>query len=179
MDYPEAAQPAYGLKKSFYVVTIALIIVIGGFLVATAKLDEWNSKNELQTAEILNAKHKYGLALRHYRSALEYNANCVEALNNSAWLLATAPNPRLRDGKTAVTLASRACELTDYKQPFFIGTLAAACAEAGRFDDAIATARKAKAMALSQGQIQIAGRDQQLIELYQAGKPFHETADRN
>jgi peptidoglycan/LPS O-acetylase OafA/YrhL len=175
----KAAPPVYHLKKGFYLMAGALVIVIAGILIVTTKLDERDSRNELQLAEMLNARHKYGAALSHYSAALEHDGNCVDALNNAAWLLATAPNPRLRDGKMAVTLASRACELTDYRQPFFIGTLAAACAEAGRYHEAIANAQKARALALSQGQIQIAGRDEQLLELYQAGKAFHETADRN
>jgi peptidoglycan/LPS O-acetylase OafA/YrhL len=171
--------PAFRLKKSFYAMAGALVIVVAGILLATTKVREWDSRNELQLAEVLTAKHRYGAALNHYSLALEYDPKSVDALNNAAWLLATAPNPRLRNGKMAVTLASHACELTDYKQPFFIGTLAAACAEAGRFDEAIANAQKARALALSQGQTQIAARDEQLLELYQAGKPFHETADSN
>ena len=73
------------------------------------------------------------------------------------------PNPRLRDGKTAVELASEACELTDYKKPFLIGTLAAACSEAGEFDEAIANAQKARSLAMTLGQTEIAARDEQLL----------------
>lgn len=169
-------KPAWRLTKSFYAMAATLVIAVTGAVFMTTKLQEWDSKNELQLAEALNAKHRYAAALWHYRSALDHNENSVAALNNAAWLLATAPNPRLRDGKTAVALASRACELTDYKQPFFIGTLAAACAEAGRFDEAITNAQKAHALALSLGQIEIAARDQELLELYQSGKAFHEGA---
>jgi peptidoglycan/LPS O-acetylase OafA/YrhL len=170
------ATPVFRLKKSFYAMAGALFIAVAGIMFMTTKLHEWDSKNELELAEILTAKHKYAAALRHYQSALDHNENSVDALNNAAWLLATAPNPRLRDGRTAVALASRACELTDYKQPFLIGTLAAACAEAGHFDEAITNAQKAQALALSLGQFQIAARDQQLLELYQSGKAFHEVA---
>ncbi len=174
-----AAVPVHGLKKSFYFMAGALVIAIAGILIVTTKLDERRSKKELELAEVFTAKHEYADAIGHYQSALNYDANSADALNNAAWLLATAPDPRFRDGKTAVELASRACELTDYKQPFFIGTLAAACAEAGRFDEAVANAQKARSLALSRGQMEIAGRDEQLLELYQAGQPFHETAGPN
>ena len=59
-------------------------------------------------------------------------------LNNLAWLLASCPNAAFRNGPEAVRLATRACESTGYAKPLLIGTLAAAQAEAGRFDDAIA-----------------------------------------
>ncbi|HEX3626372.1 MAG TPA: hypothetical protein VH280_13210 [Verrucomicrobiae bacterium] len=95
-------------------------------------------------------------------------------MNNPAWLLAAVSNLRMWDGKTAMALATRACEITG-----FMGTHAAACAEADRFDDAITNAQRPRAVALSLGQAQIAARDEQLLELYQAGKPFHEAGDVN
>jgi len=59
-------------------------------------------------------------------------------LNNYAWVLATSPLAELRDGKRAVELATRACELTAYETPHILSTLAAAYAETGDF----ATAEK-------------------------------------
>jgi tetratricopeptide (TPR) repeat protein len=168
--------PRYRVKKSFYPMAGVLVIAVFGTVFMTKKLQERDSRNELDLAEFLTAKHRYAAALNHYRSALDHDENSVPALNNAAWLLATAPNPRLRDGETAMMLARRACELTDYKQPFFVGTLAAAYAEAGRFNDAITNAQKARTMALRLGQIEAAKRDEQLLELYQSGKAFHEVA---
>ena len=63
-------------------------------------------------------------------------------LNNLAWILAASADPQVRNGPEAVLLAERACKLTDYKKPLLVGTLAAAYAEAGRFPEAVATARK-------------------------------------
>ena len=71
----------------------------------------------------------------------------AEALNNLAWVLATSPKAELRNGAEAVRLAERACELTHYGEPLFIGTLAAAYAEAGRFPEAVTTAEKAEQLA--------------------------------
>ena len=115
-------------------------------------------------------------AVAQYREALRLNPNLTGALNNLAWVLATSPDDELRDGAEAVHLAERACELTHYGQPLFIGTLAAAYAEAGRFPEAVATAEKAEQLATSAGLTAVAAKNRQLLEFYRAGKPYHEPA---
>jgi protein O-mannosyl-transferase len=113
-------------------------------------------------------------ALAEYRSALEINPDAPPALNDLAWALATAADAPNRSGAEAVALAERACRLTGFQQPLFIGTLAAAYAEAGRFDDAVNTAEKARDLALAAGQKDLSERNAQLLELYRAQKPYHE-----
>jgi Flp pilus assembly protein TadD len=80
----------------------------------------------------------------------------------------------LRNGAEAVRLAERACELTQHRAPVLLGTLAAAYAEAGRFQEATETAEKARALALSVGQKQVAETNAKLLDLYRAGKPYRE-----
>ena len=48
-----------------------------------------------------------------------------------AWHLCTAPDEKARDGKRAVEAATKACELTEYKNGGYLDTLAAAYAEVG------------------------------------------------
>ena len=112
-------------------------------------------------------------AIAHYRKVVELQTNSIIALNNLAWLLAAAADARLRNGKEAVPLAEHACQLTQNQQAFLIGTLAAAYAEAGRFDDAVTTAQKARDVALASGQKEIADRNEQLMELFKTGRAFH------
>ena len=57
-------------------------------------------------------------------------------LNNLAWVLATSPEDKLRDGKRAVELATKAAEISDFQTPHVLSTLGAAYAEAGDFDSA-------------------------------------------
>ena len=113
-------------------------------------------------------------AVAQYRQALELNPDLVGALNNLAWILATSSNDRLRNGPEAVRLSEHACELTQYREPLLIGTLAAAYAEAGRFPEAVATAEKAAQLATTAGSGELAEKNRQLLELYRAGKPYHE-----
>ena len=115
-------------------------------------------------------------AVAQYREALRLNPNLAGALNNLAWVLAASPDDELRNGAEAVRLAERACELTHYGEPLFIETLAAAYAEAGRFPEAVTTAEKAEQLATAAGLAAVAAKNRQLLELYRAGKPYHEPA---
>ena len=88
---------------------------------------------------------------RHYREALRLNPDWIEALNNLAWSLATQPEARFRDGKEAVRLAARAVALTHTNNASLLDTLAGAFAEAGRFSEAVQTARTAAGLAHTSG----------------------------
>ena len=131
---------------------------------------------ELKLANVSAEKHQFSEAIDHLQRVLELDTNSVPALNDLAWLRATAPDPGLRNGPEAVRLAERACQQTQYKEVAPIRTLAAAYAEAGRFDDAVATARKALAMALAQGPKELAARDEQVLEMYMSGRAYHQKA---
>ncbi len=128
---------------------------------------------QLNLAMLLGSTSHDSDAITHYRKVIELDTNVVLALNNLAWLLATASDPQLRNGKEAVPLAEHACERTRYQEAFLIGTLAAAYAEAGRFDDAVAAAQKAQNVALAHGQKGIAESNARLMQLYKSGQPFH------
>lgn len=125
-------------------------------------------------ADALNQQGKAKPAIEYYRAFLKLRPDDATACNNLAWLVATSADPASRSGTEAVGLAEHACALTEYKITIFVGTLAAAYAEAGRFEDAVATAQKAIQMAHAAGDKQIEQRNQQLLDLYRAGKPFHE-----
>jgi tetratricopeptide (TPR) repeat protein len=117
-------------------------------------------------------------AIVQYQRALQIKPDFLEVLNNLAWLLATSPDGHIRDGAQAVKYAGRACELTHYDVPPLVGTLAAAYAEAGRYDEAIATGQKACALASKSGERELLEKNQKLLELYRAHQPYHEAAEK-
>jgi len=89
-------------------------------------------------------------------------------------VLATASQAALRDGRQAVALAERANQSAGGENPIFLHTLAAAYAEAGRFDDAVRTAQRAMVLAQTAGQSDLAGRLNDELKLYAAKLPFHQ-----
>jgi tetratricopeptide (TPR) repeat protein len=129
-----------------------------------------------QVGQILASQGHTDEAIAHYHRALELRPTLVEALNNLAWLLATYPDPKYRNGPEAVRLAQRACELTHFQRTIFVGTLAAAYAEAGRFPEAIQTAQKAHDLAVRWNEPDLASRNLSLMKLYQSGQAYRETA---
>jgi tetratricopeptide (TPR) repeat protein len=72
-------------------------------------------------------------------------------LDELAWLLATNPDSSARDGNEAVRVSERACDLTERKIPALLDTLAAAYAERGEFQRAIAAGEEALNRARSSG----------------------------
>jgi tetratricopeptide (TPR) repeat protein len=113
-------------------------------------------------------------SLAHLQKALTIDPNDAEAQNNMAWILATWPEARIRNGARAVELAERANELARGRNPVIGTTLAAAYAEIGRFADAIKTAEGALQLANSSGNRILAEEIRGQIALYQSGQPFRD-----
>ncbi len=129
-----------------------------------------------QLALILPRLSRIEEAIAHNQDALNLRPDWPEALNSLAWLLATTGKSDLRNPKLAVSLAERARELADYKMPLVLDTLAAAYAEAGRFEEAAKLATQAAELAKNSNQEKEAQEMLERAKLYQAGKAFHEEA---
>jgi len=128
---------------------------------------------------LLLAQGKRAEAIAEYKQSIELEPELPPALNDLAWILATAPEAGLRDGSEAVKVAERACQASLSPNPQFIGTLAAAYAEAGRFPEAISAAERAKDLAAKQGRDDLAQRNEELLQFYRGGKPYHEPGKTN
>jgi tetratricopeptide (TPR) repeat protein len=132
------------------------------------------ANEQSRIANDLGRAGNFAEAAGTYRRALQTHPDSAELNNNLAWLLASCPDASVRDGAQAVKYAERACVLTRYGVTPMVGTLAAAYAEAGRFDDAIAMGEKACAMASETGDQGLLRKNQELLELYRAHEPYHE-----
>ena len=86
------------------------------------------------------------------------------------------PGGVARNGGEAVEIARRADQLSGGREPAILGTLAAAYAEAGRFPEALQTARQALDLATQQNKQSLAKSIRAQIRLYESGTPYRESA---
>ncbi len=113
------------------------------------------------------------LAAQEGREALRLDPALDAAANNLAWLLATTPDERVRAPEEAIALLEgrlRGAAAT----PSQLDTLAAAYAAAGRFGDAVETARRGERLARAQGRAGAAERFRERRGLYEQGRPYVE-----
>ena len=96
------------------------------------------------------------------------------ALNDLAWILATHPKSDVRNGADAVKFAQHACELSWNAETRFLGTLDAALAENGQFEQAIQTSAQVRQQALSRGETDLAKAAEKRLALYREKKPFRQ-----
>ncbi|PYM01426.1 MAG: hypothetical protein DMF19_06560 [Verrucomicrobia bacterium] len=125
---------------------------------------------------LLVQKHQTGAAIEQWETALALNPNDGNAQSNLAWVFATAPDASLRNGSRAVDLAKRALKLAGGVNPILHRTLAAAYAEAGRFDDAIATAERGFAFAEREGNRELADEFVAVLARYRQHQPFRDAS---
>jgi tetratricopeptide (TPR) repeat protein len=117
-------------------------------------------------------------AKNEYTKALQISPENLPALSNLAWLLATSPDPNLRNGSEAVQLAERADSVSSRseKHPSVLRILAAAYAEAGRFSEAKETAQHGLEASNLQGNTTLSNALRDEIALYELGLPYRNTA---
>ena len=126
----------------------------------------------IQSAKADISHGQFQAAVSRLATVLQLLPDDAEALNELAWIRASAPESRIRNGAEAVHLAERACRLSGGKEARFYGALDAAYAEAGRFDEAIQTAQKVREMAQAAGQEEIAQGAEQRMALYRQHQPY-------
>jgi tetratricopeptide (TPR) repeat protein len=110
-------------------------------------------------------------AVSAWQQALQVKPDQADIQNNLAWVLATASEASVRDGAKAVALAERASQLNGGRNAAVLHTLAAAYAEAGRFEDATATARHALELATAEKDNDLTAKLPGEIKLYEAHTP--------
>jgi tetratricopeptide (TPR) repeat protein len=100
---------------------------------AALKLDPGHVLATVNRGLARQDKREYYKAIEDFNRAIKLDPNYGLAHCALAWLYATCPDPKFRDGKLAVQSATKACALTHWRDPAKLAVLAAACAEAGDF----------------------------------------------
>jgi tetratricopeptide (TPR) repeat protein len=124
----------------------------------------------------MGARGRLAEAIAQYQIALKLAPDDTEIQNHLAWLWATSPKAALRNPSRAIELAQRANRRSGGKQAAVLDTLAAAYAAAAWFPEAVVTACKAQDLARQEGNKTLTDALQARIALYEAGKPYWETA---
>jgi tetratricopeptide (TPR) repeat protein len=139
---------------------------------AALRLDPKWSDAYFNRAAAYKAQRDYDRAAGDYREVIRLDPEDADAYNNLAWLLATCPDGKVRDGKRAVEYAAKACELTSWKGPYYLATMAAAHGENGNFEEALRWQKKA--LDSTQYEKDEGERARGRLKLFQDGRPYHE-----
>jgi Flp pilus assembly protein TadD/spermidine synthase len=138
------------------------------------RLDPDNDQVRETYAGVLLQRGRYAEAVRVLEGGLSADPDNSDVAIELAWVLATTPEPSLRDPSRAVDLAERANARTQHRNPRYLDTLAAAYAAAGAMGKAIDVARQARAAAAER-----LGRGHPLVQQiashlaqYRQGKPL-------
>jgi len=107
--------------------------------------------SRLNLAMALELRQHPAAAVAAYDDALRLRPKYTRAKRQKAWLLATTSDPRVRDGRAAIALATSACAETTRAVARCQDTLAAAEASAGEFDLASKRAEHAAELARREG----------------------------
>jgi hypothetical protein len=108
-----------------------------------------------------------------YLAGIRLDPKWPERAAADAWKKATDRRPNKRSGAWAVELAEQASEAREGRRPELLDVLAAALAEAGRFEEAAATAERAIHKAEKAGREDLAAAIRERRDLYRQHKPFH------
>ncbi|MGD9635098.1 MAG: tetratricopeptide repeat protein [Pirellulales bacterium] len=118
----------------------------------------------------------HAAAVSDFDEALKLDGDDEGLLNNFAWVLATSPDDKVRDGKRALELATKAADMSSHSVPHILSTLAAAYAETGDFENAQKWSAKAVELGENDEAREQLGKE---LESYKAGKPWREKQEQD
>jgi serine/threonine-protein kinase len=125
----------------------------------------------VQRATVRDLQQNHAGAVSDYEEALKREPGDEQSLNNLAWMLATCPQDKVRNGKRAVELARQSAEKTRWRNPSVLDTLAAAEAENGDF--AAAARWQTRVLELA-GETKSRPEMEARLKLYQDKKAYRE-----
>jgi len=126
---------------------------------------------QLDRAGVWRLKGEWEKAIADLKETLRMDPASTQAQNDLAWIQATCPDAKFRDGKSAIELARKACEATKWKKDDFIVTLAAAHAEIGEYDEAVRRVTQANEIDPKRD----AATREQLLKLFKQSMPYRDS----
>jgi Tfp pilus assembly protein PilF len=141
---------------------------------AALDIDPDHTEAYANLGNALAASHHYAGAARAWQAALTLDPNRPQALANYAWMLATCPDPRIRNGAEALRLAERAAALTKRQDPWALGVLGAAYAESARFAEAVQVTRHALLLAADRNDQTLAATLVLRLTRFESHKPWRD-----
>jgi tetratricopeptide (TPR) repeat protein len=124
-------------------------------------------------------KGRVNEAVAHWKESLAIRPDDMNAQAYLAWVLATSPDPSLRDGAKAIELAKKVLEHAGHADVVVLRTLAAGYAESHRFSEAIETAQQALQLAITQDNSALIWDLQLNISKYQRNLPLRDPGALN
>jgi tetratricopeptide (TPR) repeat protein len=143
-----------------------------------AKVDPKNVDAHYDRGVLLRMSGEWGEAIKAFNAVLGLNPKHVAALYGRAWVHATCPDERFRNGAAAVQDAEKACELDGWKDPADLDVLATAYAEVGKFEEAMKWGRKAlKEYEASEPESSRTAQAREKLKWYAQKKPIRADAE--
>lgn len=145
------------------------------------ELQPRHARGHYNFGKVLAATGQIEAALTHFQKATKIKPDWWAPLKQQAWILATHSDERWRHGKEALRLAKQAVDLVDHDGQgrflVFVGvrdTLAAAYAETGQFDQAMAFIEEAITLAVELNNQEMASKLRTRLECYRKHQPYRE-----
>jgi tetratricopeptide (TPR) repeat protein len=123
-------------------------------------------------ANALSRLERKSEALNDFQTAIKLSKTDPVCRAGAAWVYATSADPQIRNGSSAVALATEAAKLSAWKDDTVLDVLAAGYAEAGDFR----SAQKWEEKAILLGSPQDVPYYQHRLLNYQSGKPWRENS---
>ena len=145
------------------------------------QLDPSNAEAQRFLARFLYRSGRFAEAVEAVGSGLEHLPDNPLLLQELAWMLATCPAEQVREREKALAYALKLKGIWEgagsppQRGLRVLDVLAAAYAEADRFEEAVGAAERALALAGQVREERIAGQIEARLALYRQGQPYRET----
>lgn len=121
-----------------------------------------------------HASGKYDEMIADYETAVDINPEYAQVFNDLAWIRATCTKSEFHDGSKAIEAATKACELTGWKNYEYVATLATACSEASDFAASAKWQQKAIDLLPVDKHAVLRANSETRLRLYQSRIPYRE-----